>query len=282
MKTILRKVGLLYGLAVFLTGCSEDTIPEQPDTDTWNVALTRSATDGSNVTVALRYEGFTSYGILIPASQEGETATWEKETEWPTDENTQVEVITFCPAVETLPETIGTDAMYKMDYIAGASVNNKPKEFAFTHLLAQLEVHIKISDNEQHYHTPTEGAITLYQQGEVDYPNEKLINPQNVSSVSLGTFGKEGESTETVDNWVNKPQLVIPQTLEAGEPCLTFKAGDKTYTFTPEEDIVLKPGKKTKLYLGVAYENDYIVLDGEGVTVTAWDNGEDFGNKEAE
>ena len=67
---------------------------------------------------------------------------------------------------------------------------------------------------------------------------------------------------------VNTAQMVIPQTLPRGVGCLHFKAGIHAYTFVPEKDIELTAGQKTKLILGVDYDNPKVVI--MEVAVSPW------------
>ena len=275
MKKLIKGVMLMMALAA-LGGCSNHTpeVESAPPADDWKVYFSRST--GENLTVALRYSGTTSYATLIPAADADTPATWvnNQKPTWPDDNTTLVEVITFAPAVDELPSTVDAtkNIAYTMDYTT-ARKDYKPATFTLQHLMAQLEVHIKLHDDAEHHYEPTEARIGLYTTATIDYPNKCLTAPATMNEAfSLGTFGKEGnDNTATDENWVNAAQIVIPQTLEAGKPCLSFKAGDRTYTYTPEENIVLKAGKKTKLYLGVAYQNDYVTLG--NVTVADWTDG---------
>lgn len=285
MKTSINRLLLLVAVMA-LWGCSDSSpvTDSLPEADAWQVMLSRSDTGGENVRVALRYGGTEAYGTLIPASSNGGTATWQDGTSptWP--ESGTVEVIAFCPAVDALPSMVeATDNVaYLMDYaVTDNPVTGKPQGFTLTHLMARLEVHIKISDDEHHHYEPKEGNIRLCTVGTVDYPKKKVTASGTVTDFALGTFGKEGNNTESVENWTNEAQTVIPQTLKKDIPCLTFKAGDKTYTFTPEEDIVLNPGKNTKLYLGIAYRQDYVTLAEEGIVVSGWSDGTSISGGEA-
>ena len=267
------KLCCLAGLMTVTVGCSSQEGDEPLPADDWKVSLSRGVTQGQSVTVALRYGNTTSYGTLMPADQEDGAGTWEVKPVWPDNNVTAVEVIAFSPSVDALPTTVSaTDGKaWLMDYTT-ATTGDKPATFTLQHLMAQLEVHIKLHDDAEHHYEPTEARIGLYTTATIDYPNKCLTAPATMNEAfSLGTFGKEGnDNTATDENWVNAAQVVIPQTLAADTPCLTFKAGDKTYTFTPEADITLNPGKKTKLYLGVAYENAYVTLEKEGVVVSDW------------
>ena len=268
------KLCCLAGLMTVTVGCSSQEGDEPLPADDWKVSLSRGVTQGQSVTVALRYGNTTSYGTLIAAAQEGATVTWDGNPPvWPGNSTTAVEAIALCPTVSGLPTTVSaTDGKaWLMDYVL-CTAGSKPASFEMTHLMAQLEVHIKLHDEAEHHYEPKDAVVSLYTTATVDYPNKCLITPATMNKAfSLGTFSKEGDDNTAMDeNWVNAAQIVIPQTLAADTPCLTFKAGGKTYTFTPEADIMLNPGKKTKLYLGVAYENAYVTLEKEGVVVSDW------------
>ena len=113
-------------------------------------------------------------------------------------------------------------------------------------------------------------------------PAKKKLQADATShqACDLGTFGRdEDDSTESDEHWVNTAQLVIPQTLQEGVACLHFKAGAHTYTFVPDTDIELTAGQKTKLILGVDYDNPKVTL--EDVSVTPWANGGTIAGGEA-
>ena len=276
----LWKLTLLAGWMAVTFGCSDSGEEVSvPDND-WTVSVSRAVTDGQSITVALRYGNTTSMGTLQPADTDGGTGTWVGEMPvWPTDNTTPVEAIALSPVVDALPVTVSAadGTAWLMDY-QPCTGNTKPTSFEMTHLMAQLEVHIKLHDDAMHHYQPTDAVISLYTAATVDYSQKRLTEPATMNEAfSLGTFSKEGDAnTATDENWVNTTQVVIPQTLAAGEPCLTFKAGEEIYTFIPEEDITLNPGKKTKLYLGVAYENASVTLTQEGVVITPWEDGETY------
>lgn len=276
MKQIRKLMkGVMLALAMTVLGGCSDHVPvvePAPVADDWKVYFSRST--GENLTVALRYNETISYGTLIPAADANTPATWLNDIEptWPA--SGQVEVITFSPAVTELPTTVDAteNIAYIMDYTT-CTVDNKPASFTMTHLMAQLEVHIKLHDEAEHHFAPKDATVSLNTTATVDYSNKSLMAPYTRNyAFSLGTFTKEGDdNTATDENWVNTAQVVIPQTLEAGTPCLTFKAGEHTYVFTPDNDITLIAGKKTRLYLGVAYQNAYVTLG--DVTVADWNDG---------
>lgn len=285
IKNLIAGWTLAIGL-VAMAGCTHDAepvVPPQAPADEWNVYLSRST--GEQITVALRYDGTTSYGTLQPAADKNTAATWVGTPPvWP--QSGMVEVITFSPAVTELPTTIDatSNIAYTMDYII-CTPDSKPGAFQLQHLMAQLMVHIRLHDDEAHHYQPTDAVISLFTKATIDYANKQLTDSiEKVDTYSLGTFTKEEDekNTDVEENWVNTAQVVIPQTFPAGEPCLSFKANDKTYTFVPKDSITLIAGKRTNLYLGVAYKNTYITLAEEGVVVTDWANGGTINGGEAE
>lgn len=258
---------LLMPMVVLLTACSATDAPaDAPDTsDEWAVSVSRAVTGGEQVTVALCYGTTTSYGTLQPAETDGATATWvgAKPT-WP-DASTSVQVVAISPAVSTLPATVdATDGIAWLVDAVSCNAGSKPDKFTLTHLMAMVEVHIKLHDEEKHHYEPTDATIGLHTTATIDYAGKQLTDASGYQSAfSLGSFSKESGSTDTDENWVNTPQIVVPQTFKAGEPCLRFVVHGHTYTFVPSTDIVLPAGQKTKLMLGAAYDE----MEGESVTL---------------
>ena len=254
-------------MAVLLTACSAtDTPADVPDTsDEWEVNVSRTVTGGEDVTVALRFGTTTRYGTLRPSATEGAKAAWVSEIPtWP-DASTPVQVVAISPAVSTLPATVdATDGIAWLVDAVSCNVGSKPDKFTLTHLMAMVEVHIKLHDDTKHHYEPTDATIGLHTTATIDYARKQLTDASGYQSAfSLGSFSKESGSTDTDENWVNTPQIVVPQTFKAGEPCLRFVVHGHTYTFVPSTDIVLPAGQKTKLMLGAAYDE----MEGESVTL---------------
>lgn len=263
-------------LAATLLACMACTdgagTPEVPTSEPWAVNVSRTATGGQDLLVMLDTDGAVQKGRLRPADTDGSQATWEgTPLSWPGSGT--VKLTTFCPypADGNLPVTLGsTDGIaYQMDYVETLA-SQKVTEFTLQHLMAQLEVHIKLHDDLHHHYEPTDATVDLCTMGTL-IPAEKKLQADATShqACDLGTFGRdEVDSTESDEHWVNTAQLVIPQTLPKGVGCLHFKAGIHTYTFVPETDIELTAGKKTKLILGVDYDNPKVVI--MEVTVSPW------------
>lgn len=277
-RPILQRMFLIPVIAL-MAACSATDAP-QPPSHEWAVTVSRAVTGGGQVTVALRYGTTTSYGTLQPAATEGENATWvgDKPT-WP-EPSTAVQAIAISPAVTELPVTVDAadGKAWLMDAV-WCNADRKPAGFTLTHLMAQLEVHIRLHDEAMHHYEPTDASVGLMTTATIDYDNKCLTAASGYQADrSLGRFEKESDSADTDENWVNTPQVVIPQTLASGEPCLRFVVNGHRYTFVPEEDIVLTAGKKTKLYLGAAYDE----MEGETVTlasvsIAGWDDGGSLG-----
>lgn len=91
----------------------------------------------------------------------------------------------------------------------------------------------------------------------------------------------ESDAEDETGNWVSEDLLILPQTLEKGKVCLRFTvSGDNEYTFTPNEDLKLLAGKINHLYLGVAFDQLEVILIGNGISITDW-NDSDSNNGDA-
>ena len=271
-KNYLNPLLLSVGLFVCMACTDGESTPEVPTPEPWAVNISRTATGGQDLLVMLDTDGSVQKGRLRPADTDGGTAEWVGDgLSWPSSGT--VKLTTFCPypADGNLPTTLSsTDGIaYQMDYVE-TPASHKVTEFTLSHLMAQLEVHIKLHDELHHHYEPTEATVDLCTTGTLISAKKKLqADATSHQACDLGTFGcDKDDSTESDDYWVNTAQLVIPQTLPKGVGCLHFKAGIHTYTFVPETDIELTAGKKTKLILGVAYDNPKVVI--MEVTVSPW------------
>lgn len=263
----MKKYGLLTIMFLLLVACNNEEVIQQ---ETWNVVLSRTATNGQNVRIIGKKNGNQRLtGTLIPSSIEGGTAEWKgTKPDWPEDE--QLDVYLISPEhTGDVPTTVNAQdgKTWMIDYLPNV---HKPNQFTLTHLMAKLKVHIRISNDTQHQQ-PRNVNMTLYTEATIDYPNKKLkdFGGKSDKNVSLGNFSKDNDAEESTDNWVCNEILIIPQTLEKGNVCLTFTdSNGKEYTFTPEKDLMLLPGKVSHLFLGFAM--DQLVFLGDGITITPW------------
>ena len=271
-KNNLNPLLLSVGLLVFMACTDGESTPEVPTHEPWAVNISRTATGGQDLLVMLDTDGAVQKGRLHPADTDGGTAAWVGDgLSWPGSGT--VKLTTFCPypADGKLPATLSsTDGIaYQMDYVE-TPASKKVTQFTLHHLMAQLEVHIKLHDEAQHHFQPTDASVDLCITGSL-HPaaeNKLVANATSLQTYSLGSFERKDDSSDLDEHWVNTAQLVVPQTLRQGEDCLRFIAGDHKYTFVPQADIVFTAGKKTKLILRVNYENPKVTL--ESVTVTPW------------
>lgn len=273
-------------------GCSgQDEQPPVPSTDSeWKVTLSRTVTNNEHVLVSLEYGGTTKYGELVPAYEENGKATWVegKKIDWPSQETGTITMKAFSPVPSegnTLPADVSADPQvaYLVAYEQVENGNQSIGIFTLQHLMAQLQVHINLTDKGKHHYQPQNATIRLHQSGTVDYSRKELIPAGEAVTVSLGDFSKEGESTETTDNWKNTPQIVVPQTLPKDVLCISFTTDDgMTYTFTPDETIRLYAGRVNHIYLGVAAQQPDTYLSLQGITVGDWADGGTLSGGEAE
>ena len=265
----MKNIGIVGLIMLLLMSCqsSDDGMQE-----TWDVAVSRATTNGENILVVGKKNGSEQLrGILIPSTTENSLAQWQgTKPSWPGNDNLDMFVISPVPSDKALPQSINVNdgKIWMVDYQPSTY---KPNKFTLEHLMAKLKVHIRINNNPNHKR-PLNTQMALHTEADIDYSNKGLKNLSGRSryNVSLGSFTEDGET----DNWVSDELLILPQTLERGKKCLRFTvSGGNEYTFSPEEDLLLQPGKINHLYLGVAFENLDLILIGNGTTITDWSNG---------
>lgn len=299
----------IMAVMILMTGCGKDAtdIP-QPAADDWTPTVTRSTGgSGEGSTEAIfkndvRISAVTSLDKLSEPAvfsdiflsngnwQEGGNHSWGDPTRalyliaiYPTTYN-------GATSIPTIVSNGDTEALM----VGYQHCNEKPASgisFAMKHLMGQLQVHIKIAGNTNT--VPTDATITLYKCKSINYAATSTVTPYTKDdagtdagdagtaiseSFGLGTFTL---ATDESGNYVNTPQVIIPQTLTKDVECLSFKIGEAQYTFTPEKDIVMAAGKKTHLYLGVAYDEKCILI-GDGVSVEDWGTDIGIGGGEAD
>ena len=287
----------VVAVMILMAGCGKDAtdIP-QPAADDWTPTVTRS-TEGSgegstegkfqeDVRISavtsldkLSETAFSDVFLATSSAWEGNNHSWGTNTAlhliatYPTDYSG-----TSIPTIVNNGDKVALMAGYKY-------CSTKPTDgvsFAMKHLMGQLQVHIKIAGNTNT--APTDATITLYKCKSITYADASKVTPYTKDDTgtdisvdfSLGNFTS---ITET-GNFDSGTFVIIPQTLAKDVECLSFKIGSARYTFTPEKDIVMATGKKTHLYLGVAYD-EKLILIGDGVSVEGWGDGTDIGGGEA-
>ena len=265
----MKKIGIVGLIMLLLMSCqsSEDGMQE-----TWDIAVSRSTTNGENILVGGKKNGSEQLrGRLIPSTSENSLAQWENpKPSWPGNDNLEMFFVAPEPSDKELPQSINASdgKIWMVDYLPSTY---KPNKFTLEHLMAKLKVHIRINNNPNHK-KPLNTKVSLHTRADIDYPNKGLKNLSGRSSynVSLGSFTEDGDT----DNWVSDELLILPQTLERGRKCLRFTvSGGDEYTFTPNEDLVLQAGKINHLYLGVAFENLELIFIGNGTSITDWNDG---------
>lgn len=269
----MKRIGLIGLLSISLVSCHQEAI-----TEPWEVAMSRSITNNENVlVVGKKGNNEQLRGILIPSNDEGAAARWQGSTPtWPGADLLDMYIISPAPADGKLPQSIhvGDGTAWMVDYLPSA---HKPNRFSLEHLLAKLQVHIRI-DNDTERMQPLDVKMTLHTEAEIDFPCKGLKNLSGKSNdnVYLGEFMKDASS-----NWVSAEVLILPQILVHGEVCLRFRAnGGEEYRFTPDTDLRFLAGKVNHLYLGIAFEQLELILIGNGTSITDWSYG-DFQSGEA-
>lgn len=252
---------------LLLVSCSNDLDIAQ---ETWDIVISRSVTNNENVLVIGKKQGHEKLrGVLCPSDSEGENAQWQGEKpSWPGDEELEMFVVTPNPDDGVLPQKVNVteQKVWMIDYVSSTC---KPKHFSLKHLMAKLQVHIRIEDAPESA-KPLNVQMALHTEAFIDYPN-KCLN--NLSGRDYNTLNFKIENFERGDNgnWVSSKILVLPQVLEQGKPCLSFTIdGEQKYVFTPKTDLILIAGKINHLYLGAAYSGQILLLLNENLNITDW------------
>ena len=275
----MKNIGIVGLIMLLLMSCqsSDDGMQE-----TWDVAVSRATTNGENILVIGKKNGSEQLrGILIPSTIPNTTAQWQGSTPtWPSNDELDMFVISPVPENEVLLQSINVndEKIWMVDYLPSVY---KPAKFSLVHLMGKLKVHVRISNNSNHK-KPLNLKMALHTNADIDYPNKAL---KNLSGRIYGNYNVPfdnfiEDTTGESENWVSEEILILPQTLVTGMKCLKFSvSGGKEYTFTPDSDLELLPGKVNHLYLGVAFENLEAILFGNGTSITDWnDGGSNSGN----
>ena len=274
----MKKFRFINLLILLLASCSQEDIQES-----WDIAISRTSTNGENVLVVGKKNGNEQLrGILTPAPTDNATAQWQGSTpSWPGNDNLEMFVISPVPHDGKLPQRINTNdsRTWMIDYLTSVY---KPSKFSMKHLMAKLKVHIKISDAPSHQ-KPQNVLMALHTDASIDYSNKCLKDlsgkTEGSPNINLGDF--TNDNSDETNNWISSELLIIPQQLKKGEVCLSFSTNDgNTYTFTPSQDLKLEAGKVNHLYLGAAYTHQVLLLQGNDVGITDWNNEEIAGNME--
>lgn len=282
MKRIIYVISTL----LLLASCSNtETVP--PATD-WTPAISRSATGGQDLRIVGQQGNTPLFNkILTPAPDGAGKAEWKDGK--PVWNNETLDLIAFAPAGSGLPATVehnGTTE-YFLDYHPGVTKVQAPSSFHMHPLMAQLKVHIWVEETE--VHTPENDSVYVYTKADIDFPEKKLKNPAGRDHVCLGSLSQSGTLEQDGHHFdkfsMDRPLVVIPQTIPAGEEVLWFSIEDAHYYFKPDFSIDLKPGYLTSLTLHVIYVDEegdtveppvkkVIAVDKHTVTITPWEVGE--------
>lgn len=280
--------------ALALASCGKEaTDTPQPEEDNWTPTVTRADGNGGGTFKA---------DIRISAVQELDdmeatefsdiflgSGNWQAGGKHSWGTNNALHLIATSPtdySNTSIPTTVknGDNTPLMAGYLYCSDKPSTDISFSMVHLMGQLQVHIKIAGNTNT--VPTDATITLYKCKNITYAATSTVTPYTRADAGTAiseSFGLGGFTlaTDESGNYVNDSQAIIPQTLAKDVECLSFKIGEARYTFTPEKDIVMAAGKKTHLYLGVAYDNKVISV-GDGVSVEDWGTDIGIGGGEAD
>ena len=299
----LKYILTMCGFLLMAAACTDQDVPavDQP-TDSW--VMSRTAGSGEIRMVGTpKKKGGTPFDEVLEFNNQG-NGHWA-DGQGPVWEEGQVfDLYAISPVTDPTDDVVDASVAYQMQFwsdrmrSSDSKKENRPTKFNLKHLHGQLKVHIAVHESSNEEHMPQEVKIRLYQQGRINYPNEKLEPAGDLGWIALTGWQHDGSwsvgTTETAEEdhpWVMKdPILIIPQDLVLdGKPIVTFqledqKYGTAKYEFIPSTPMKLKAGKLTHLYLGITFtkqepddeeeggeETLNPVITVEGITVTEWE-----------
>ena len=283
----MKRIIFFISTLLLLASCS-NTETVSPVTD-WTPAISRSATGGQDLRIIGKQGNRTLFNkILRPALDGAGKAEWQDGK--PVWNNETIDLIAFAPAQSGLPATVehnGTTE-YFLDYHPSVTKALAPSSFHMHPLMAQLKVHIWVEETE--VHTPENDSVYIYTMADIDFPEKMLKNPANRDYVCLGSISQSGTLEQDGHHYdkfsMDRPLVVIPQTIPAGEEVLWFSIKNAHYYFKPDFSINLKAGYLTNLTLHVVFIEEesgepvepptkkVISIDRSTVTITPWETGE--------
>lgn len=276
----------------FLTACATNPEPQNmEEPPSWSVGLTWGSTGSGATSYAhpVLLAGFT--GTMDEASvfccwYDPVSSTWQDGTPPVLDRYASLNLVAISCGETTkdltsLPQSLVADASHQelwlMDYQAEATKGHV--NLRLHHLMSQVGIRIQLEDEQLAALEPVDVTLRAYTQATVEYEEERLVPSGIPEQVACGAFTESGDFSGM---WEGCSLLtVIPQTFRAGETCLTFRVDGNNYTFRPDKDITLTPGRITYLNLGVAYDRITLSIAEGGISVNGWGSGGDLSGGEA-
>ena len=162
-------------------------------------------------------------------------------------------------------------------FTPGSELNtSKAVEVAFTHLLSQLNLTIELRDQfNTNNNTVTKGFVTDVKvngtiiSSKVDFsasPISVQVDGTQAAAITPETTGFTPAENATAHAVFNYSAIVIPQTVAAGNFCISFKVDGTEYIWTATEAATFKSGKKYDLHLFVGKD----VVQGGAISAKPW------------
>ena len=145
--------------------------------------------------------------------------------------------------------------------LAGVKATDGPVNLNFDHVMARLDVNLKLRSEFEGTPAATGVKITAKSTAKVNYLTKKVTATGSASAIAVS---KAAIPAAGYDITYSSPQ--VPQ---SGVRKITVTVGDKEYVYTSATDIPLESGKRTTVNLTIG--RDKVVID--NVTVTDWTEG---------
>ena len=145
--------------------------------------------------------------------------------------------------------------------LVGVKATDGPVNLNFDHVMARLDVNLKLRSEFEGTPAATGVKITAKSTAKVNYLTKKVTATGSASAIAIP---KAGVPAAGYDITYSCPQ--VPQ---SGVRKITVTVGDKEYVYTSATDIPLESGKRTTFNLAIGRDK----VEFDNVTVTDWTEG---------
>ena len=168
-------------------------------------------------------------------------------------------VTSFTEAAYTVdPDDYESNDLLIATNLAGVKATDGPVNLNFDHVMARLDVNLKLRSEFEGTPATTGVKITAKSTAKVNYLTKKVTATGSASAIAIP---KAGVPAAGYDITYSCPQ--VPQ---SGVRKITVTVGDKEYVYTSATDIPLESGKRTTVNLAIG--RDLVELD--NVSVADW------------
>ena len=171
-------------------------------------------------------------------------------------------VTSFTEAAYTVdPDDYESNDLLIATNLAGVKATDGPVNLNFDHVMARLDVNLKLRSEFEGTLAAAGVKITAKSTAKVNYLTKKVTATGSASAIAVPKTAVPAAGYNITCS--------CPQVPQSGVRKITVTVGDKEYVYTSATDIPLESGKRTTVNLTIG--RDKVVID--NVTVTDWTEG---------